>query len=163
MKLHMLILRGTARAMALFGRLRNWGRIQYYRSCGVSIGQSTYVCAKAYIDTHKPGKVTIGSNCYITRNVVILNHTDTRRGGPLGIWEKDIGKREFSDVSIGDNVFIGVNSVVMPGVTIGDNVIIGALTLVDKDVPEGKVAAGIPAKIIGHTESHVQGNKREDP
>lgn len=163
MKLYTLVFRGTMGALTILGRLRNWGRREYYRARGAFIGPSTYISPRAYIDTHRPGKVTIGRNCYITRNVVILCHTDTRCGGSLRIWEKDGGKREFSDVSIGNNVFIGVNSVVMPGVTIGDNAIIGALTLVDKDIPEGKVAVGIPASIVGDTESHILGNKKEDP
>lgn len=149
--------------LAILGRIRNWTRKQYYRARGVSIGPSTYISPKAYIDTHKPGKVKIGRNCYITRNVVILCHTDTRRGGPLEIWENKGGEREFSSVSIGDNVFIGVNSVIMPGVSIGDDVIIGALTLVDKNIPNRKVATGIPAKIIGETENHFLRKKRKKP
>jgi len=117
--------------------------------------EATYISPGAYIDSHKLGKVTIGDNCYITRNVVILCHTDTRKGGPLGIWKEEGGDREFGDVIIGNNVFIGVNSVVMPGVHIGENVIVGALSLVMEDIPEGKVAVGIPAQVIGDTKEHI--------
>ncbi|OVE76440.1 hypothetical protein BVX97_00970 [bacterium E08(2017)] len=126
---------------------------------GAGIGHGTYISPTAYIDTHKPGKVIIGQNCYITRNVVILCHSDTARGGPAGIWEANGGKRVHADVEIGDNVFIGVNSVVMPGVKIGNNAIVGALSLVVEDVPEGKVVAGIPAKVKGITEDHVRGQE----
>ncbi len=132
-------------------------KLLYYKANGAVIGKNTYISPQACIDVHRPGRIVIGDNCYITRNVVILCHTDTRRGGPLGIWEKEGGKRVFGDVIIGNNVFIGVNSVVMPGVKIGDNAIVGALSLVMKDVPEGKIVAGAPAKVVGDTMKHVRG------
>lgn len=132
-------------------------KIRYgiYKQRGVIIGKNTYISPKAYIDTHPPGKVTIGENCYITRNVVILNHSDTKKGGPLSLWKERGGKRLIGDVIIGKNVFIGVNSVIMPGVKIHDDVIIGALSLVNSDIPKGKIAAGIPAKVIGNTADHI--------
>jgi len=138
-----------------YAAVRDAIRKAYYRSNGIVIGEGTYISPRAYIDTHPPGRVVIGKNCYITRNVVILCHTDSRRGGPLGIWAERGGERDSGDVHIGDNVFIGVNSVVMPGVTIGDDAIVGALTLVDRDVAAGKVAVGIPARIVGESADHV--------
>jgi len=136
--------------------------LAYYSANGARIGKDTYLSPTTYIDVHRPGKVVIGDNCYITRNVVILCHTDTRKGGPLSIYEKAGGRREFGDVVIGDNVFIGVNSVVMPGVSIGSNAIIGALSLVTEDIPAGKVAVGVPAKVVGDTSDHISdsGHKR---
>jgi acetyltransferase-like isoleucine patch superfamily enzyme len=140
----------------VYKKIIDFFRRQHYLSNGATIGKSTFISPMAYIDVHRPGKVTIGENCYITRNVVILCHTDTRRGGPLGIWEAQGGKRVYGDVTIGNNVFIGVNSVILPGVTIGDNAIIGALSLVNTDVPAGKIAAGVPIKILGNTVDHVR-------
>ena len=55
---------------------------------------------------------------------------------------------ERAPVKIGNNVQIGTNSVILPGVTIGDNVIIGALTLVNKDIPSNCKAVGSPVKIL---------------
>ncbi len=135
-------------------------RLHYLRASGIEIGKDTFLSPKAYIDAHKPGKVKIGRNCYITRNVVILSHTDTKRGGPKNIWKELGGERVNKEVIIGDNVFIGVNSVILPGVKIGDNVIVGSLSLVNKDIPTGKIAAGVPAKIIGNTIDHVTGKDR---
>lgn len=119
-----------------------------YKKRGIQIGENVYISPKAYIDSHKGSKVKIGNNVYITRNVVILNHSDTHKGGPMNLWVEFGGRRICKDVTIGDNVFIGVNSVVMPGVTIGKNSIIGALSFVSTDVPEGAVFAGVPAKKI---------------
>lgn len=51
-------------------------------------------------------------------------------------------------INVGDNVWIGANVSVLPGVTIGSNTIIGAGSVVNKDIPEGVIAAGIPCKVI---------------
>lgn len=51
-------------------------------------------------------------------------------------------------INVGDNVWIGANVSVLPGVTIGTNTIIGAGSVVNKDIPEGVIAAGIPCKVI---------------
>jgi acetyltransferase-like isoleucine patch superfamily enzyme len=51
-------------------------------------------------------------------------------------------------ISVGNNVFIGLNSIVMPGVTIGNNCVIGAGSVVTRDIPDNSIAAGMPAKII---------------
>ena len=133
-------------------------KIKYYRAVGSQIGSNTYIAPNAYLDvSHKPGKIIIGDNCFITRNVIILSHTDTRIGGPLKIWEKDGGKRTYGTTKIGNNVFIGVNSVIMPGADIGDNSIIGALSFVNGKIPAGSIAVGNPAKVIGSTVNHVKG------
>lgn len=57
-------------------------------------------------------------------------------------------------VKIGNNVQIGANSVVLPGVTIGDNVIIGACSLVNKNIPSNSVAVGNPCKVIKKVYDH---------
>ena len=150
-----LLLRAVATVFGLYARARDGLRKAWYRANGIVIGEATYISPGAFLDTHKPGRIVIGRNCYVTRNVVVLCHTDTRKGGPQSAWAALGGAREFGDVTIGDNVFIGVNSVVMPGVTIGDDAIIGALTLVDRDIPAGKVAVGTPARLVGDTRDHV--------
>jgi maltose O-acetyltransferase len=116
----------------------------YRRIWKIKIGKHTYISPKAYIDHHKSYSVEIGDNCYITRDCIILDHTQEKQGGPLKLW----GEIEYGNVKIGNNVFIGVKSVIMPGVTIGDNVIIGAMALVTNDIPSNVVAVGQPAKVI---------------
>ena len=88
-------------------------------------------------------KVTIGDNCFMAPNVAIYTagHTiypDVRSA----MWE--YGKQ----VTIGDNVWIGGNTVICPGVNIGSNVIIGAGSVVTKDIPDWAVAAGNPCKVL---------------
>lgn len=88
-------------------------------------------------------KVKIGDNCMLAPNVAIYTaghpiHPDTRNTG----YEYGI------EVTIGDNVWIGGNSVICPGVHIGDNVVIGAGSVVTKDIPDWSVAAGNPCRVI---------------
>ena len=88
-------------------------------------------------------KVIIGDNCQLAPNVSIYTaghpvHPDTRNSG----YEYGI------QVTIGDNVWIGGNTVICPGVHIGDNVVIGAGSVVTKDIPDMVIAAGNPCKVI---------------
>jgi len=122
--------------------------VRRYKRKGVIIGENTFISRKVFIDTHSGASVTIGNNCYITRNTIILNHTDTHVGGPLGLYRKYGSDRISKNVVIGNNVFVGVGSVIMPGIKIGDNAIVGAMSLVNKDVPKNTVYAGVPAKYI---------------
>ena len=61
---------------------------------------------------------------------------------------------------MGDNVFIGAGTIVLPSVTIGDHVIIGAGSVVASDIPSDSVAAGVPAKVICSLEEYYQRNEQ---
>ncbi|MEE1007744.1 MAG: sugar O-acetyltransferase [Agathobacter sp.] len=89
------------------------------------------------------GKVIIGENVMIAPNVSLYTaghplHPDARNSG----YEYGIG------ITIGDNVWIGGNTVVNPGVHIGNNVVIGSGSVVTKDIPDNALAAGNPCKVI---------------
>ena len=89
------------------------------------------------------GKVKIGDNAQIAPNVSIYTaghpvHPDSRNSG----YEYGIA------ITIGDNVWIGGNTCILPGVTIGNNVVIGAGSVVTKDIPDNVIAAGNPCRII---------------
>lgn len=88
-------------------------------------------------------KVTIGDNCQLAPNVAIYTaghpvHPDSRNS----LYEYGIG------VTIGDNVWIGGNTVILPGVHIGSNTVIGAGSVVTKDIPDWVIAAGNPCRVI---------------
>ncbi|MBR6966381.1 MAG: sugar O-acetyltransferase [Clostridia bacterium] len=89
------------------------------------------------------GKVRIGKNAQIAPNVSIYTaghpvHPDTRNSG----YEYGIA------VTIGDDVWIGGNVVILPGVTIGDRAVIGAGSVVTGNIPANAIAAGNPCKVI---------------
>ena len=121
--------------------------IEYLRRLGIKIGDdcTIYVPSKTLIDEQYPWMITIGNHVRITEGVKILTHDyawavlKTETGAILGA---------SGTVKIGDNVFIGMNTVITRNVEIGNNVIIGAGSVVTKDVPEGAIVAGNPAKIV---------------
>lgn len=85
-------------------------------------------------------KIEIGNNCIISENVTIRdsdNHKILREG-----YEKS------KEIVINDNVWVGINATILKGVHIGKGSIIAAGSVVTEDIPEGCLAAGIPAKVI---------------
>lgn len=92
------------------------------------------------VDSLIPQMVEIGENFTSGPNSIILSHDAS-----LFV---HTGKYRVEKTVIGDNVFLGANATVLPGVTIGNNVIIGAGSVVTKDFEEGSVIAGNPAKFI---------------
>lgn len=123
------------------GRILRLFRNIYLRSVGVSIGKNTFISLGAKIDISGRGKISIGDRCEITHGCVILSHD-------AAVKRIDKNRRRCGPVQIGDNVFIGVNSIILHSVTIGENSVIGAGSVVTKDVPSDVVVAGNPAKII---------------
>ena len=65
----------------------------------------------------------------------------------------------ISPIKIGNNVHIGINSIIMPGITIGNNVIIGCGAIVTKDIPSNSVAAGVPCRVIRSLEEYIHNHK----
>lgn len=133
--------------------------INSLRNKGVAIGERTvfFDPASVIIDVQQPSLIEIGKDVQITHGVIILTHgydwsvLKHRYGDVLG---------SRSKVEIGDNVFIGMNSIILKGVTIGDNVIIGAGSIVNKDIPSNTVYAGAPAKYICSLDDYYK--KRKD-
>lgn len=115
-------------------------RLNYLRMLGVTIGTNTMISLGAKIDIHK-GKVIIGDNCLITHGTIILSHDGSLR-------LIDPGADRAGKVVIGNNVFVGVNAIILRNVTIGDNSVVAAGAVVTKDVPPASVVAGNPARVI---------------
>lgn len=111
----------------------------FNRLRGVSIGRRVWIGQGTILGQH-PFLLTIKDNVIISAGVKILTHDTsfTVVGG------KDLA----GEVMIGNNVQIGENAIILPGVNIGDNCVIGANAVVNKDVPSGNVAAGVPARVI---------------
>ena len=89
------------------------------------------------------GKVKIGDNAQIAPNVSIYT-----AGHPVHPDSRNSGYEYGIPITIGDNVWIGGNTCIMPGVTIGNNVVIGAGSVVTKDLPDDVIAVGNPCKIL---------------
>ncbi len=88
-------------------------------------------------------KVKIGDNCQLAPNVAIYT-----AGHPVHPEIRNTMYEYGIEVVIGDNVWIGGNSVICPGVHIGSNTVIGAGSIVTKDIPDWCIAAGNPCRVI---------------
>lgn len=109
--------------------------------CGAKIGKKTFIGANVYFDPLSIQNIEIGEKCFITQNVSILVHFfDTKR------------QFYFGKVQIGNNCFIGMNSLICKPIKIGNNCIIGAGSVITSDIPDGVFAGGVPCKIIKHIE-----------
>ncbi len=108
----------------------------------------------------EPYLVTIGNNVRITSGVKITTHDG-------GVWVlrhkypelKDVDK--FGRVRIGDNCHIGMGAIIMPGVTIGKDCIVGAGAIVTRDIPDGSIAVGVPARVVSTIEEYREKHGHE--
>jgi acetyltransferase-like isoleucine patch superfamily enzyme len=121
--------------------VKNW---LYRTLLGMKVGKQTSFALMAMPDVMFPEKISVGSNCIIGYNTTILTH------------EYLINEYRLGEVRIGDEVLIGANSTILPGVTIGDGAIVSAGTLVHKDVPAGAFVGGNPMRIIYTKEEREQ-------
>lgn len=133
--------------------------IKHLRSIGMKIGSDCiiYVPTKTLIDEQYPWMITIGDHVRITEGVKILTHDyawsvlKTEKGAILGA---------SGTVKIGDNVFIGMNTVITRNVEIGNNVIIGAGSVVTSNCDHNCVYAGVPAKRIMSIDEYYEKRER---
>lgn len=93
-------------------------------------------------------RVEIGDNCLISDRVFIADNNGHPTDPMQRLSRQKVSPDEIGPVKIGNNVWIGYQSVIMKGVTIGDNSIVGANSVVIKNVPPNTVVAGNPSKIL---------------
>ncbi|MGO5327412.1 acyltransferase [Oscillospiraceae bacterium LCP21S3_A1] len=92
------------------------------------------------IDLAHANLLTIGDNCTISDARILLHDASTVRG---------LGYSKVGRITIGNEVFVGADAIILPNVSIGNNVIIAAGAVVTKDVPNNSLVAGNPARVIG--------------
>ena len=130
--------------------------VEYARWVGVNIGKNPHFYGPTSWGT-EPWLITIGDNVHITGNCKFINHD----GGTL-IFRDQIPDLEISKpIVVGNNVYIGEETMILPGAHIGNNCVIGARSVVTKDIPDNSVAAGVPARVIKTTDQYLQKLKRE--
>ena len=107
---------------------------------GLIVGRNFNMMEDVIIDSAHAWHIQIGDDVTLAPRVHILAHDASTK---IHLNYTRIGK-----VSIGNRVFIGASSIILPGVRIGNDVIIGAGSVVSKDIPDGQVVTGNPAKFI---------------
>lgn len=120
-------------------------------SMGMKVGENFKRLNGVILDPSHCGLIEIGNNVTMAPNVHILCHDASTK--------QHLGYTKIGRVTIGDNVFIGAESVVLPNVTIGNDVIIGSNSTVTKNIPDGVVVAGSPAKVICTIEEYINKEK----
>jgi len=119
-----------------------WTSERYARFLGVQIGVGCDIQDVSF--GSEPYLIKIGDHVQITKGVKIFTH------GAGWVLRGKFPKIDFfGKVSIGNNVYIGNNSLILPGVTIGDNVIIAAGAVVTKSIGHNSIVGGNPARILG--------------
>lgn len=129
----------------------DYNSIEYLRSRGVEIGENVHLF-NTNIDFGHGFLVSIGNNVTLT-GVTVLAH-DASTQIPLGV--SKVGR-----VKIGNNVFVGHGSIILPGVSIGDNCVIGAGSVVSKDISSNSVAVGNPVRVVGSYADFVEKHKSQ--
>lgn len=121
-----------SRYMPFLG-VKNW---LYRTFLGMEVGDQTAVALMVMMDVMFPELISVGRNSIIGYNTTILAH------------EYLIDEYRLGRVTIGDEVMIGANSTLLPGITIGDGAVVAAGSLVNRDVPPGAFVGGNPIRVI---------------
>jgi acetyltransferase-like isoleucine patch superfamily enzyme len=128
-------------------QMKNWLYRTFLR---MKVGEQTSFGLMVMLDIMFPEKISIGRNTVIGYNTTILAH------------EYLIKEYRLGPVMIGDEVMIGANSTILPGVTIGDGAVVSAGTVVHKDVLPGTFVGGNPMRLI-YTKEELEKRRENDP
>jgi len=129
--------------------------VKHLRRHGVIIGKNVKFLSPRsnVVDLTRPYLISIGDNVRITHGVILLTH------GYDWFVLHNAYDRKFGSagkLDIGNNVFIGMNSILLKGITIGSNVVIAAGSIVTKDIPDNTVVAGNPARVISSLDDYLK-------
>lgn len=126
----------------------------------VSIGSGCFIQEHVYMRAGAGGFIRIGNDCAVNSFAKLFGHGGIEIGdrsqlGPACLittthhdYRRSDLKAEFRKVTIGKGVWVGANTLILPGITIGDECVIGAGSVVTRDIPEGSIAVGSPARVL---------------
>jgi acetyltransferase-like isoleucine patch superfamily enzyme len=133
------------------------GSIRLTRWMGVSVGNGCRIYTARF--GSEPWLIEIGDRVTVTAGVSFITHD-----GATWLARDARGRRyHYARIKIGSDVFVGLNSTIMPGVQIGNRVIVAAGSVVTRSVPDGVVVGGNPARIIGSYEEYMSRALAEQP
>lgn len=128
-----------------------WSLEKQARFAGVKIGEHNFIASRFW--SSEGYLIEVGSHCQITAGVKFYTH-----GGGQFIRNEHPDFDCFGKIKIGNYVYIGNNSLIMPGVEICDNVLVAAGSVVTKSIPSNVVVGGNPAKIICGKDEYIKRN-----
>lgn len=124
--------------------LNGW-RIFFYRLCGYKIGKNVFIGMRCYLDDLEPQMLTIEDDVIISYGVFMACHGRNQKHLPITI-------KKGAYIGMRANIISKNNNGKEEGIVIGENAVIGACTLVNKDIPAGATAVGVPCRIINKGE-----------
>lgn len=116
------------------------------RKYGMQIGKNCHIYTNR-IDVAHGFLIKIGDNVTISNARILAHDASTKMY---------LGYSRVGCVTIGNNVFIGADAVILPGIEIGNDVIIGAGTVVTKNIPDDSVVVGNPGHVIGSVKDYIK-------
>jgi len=134
-------------------RILNRSSLENHIQAGLTVGKNFHMMEEVTIDVSHCWHITIGDDVTLAPRVQIFAHDASTK--------KLLGYTRIGKVGIGNRVFVGAGSIILPGVTIGNDVVVGAGSIVTHDVPGGTVVGGNPAKIIWSTNEFLNNRKLE--
>lgn len=139
-----LMLKGIFKHVGINVNIRP--NIKFARGCNISVGDNSGIGDGCFLQDI--GEITIGRNVLMAPEAMVLTANHHIKRDEL-IMNQGI---EVGNVSIGDDVWIGIRAIILPGVSIGDGAVIAAGAVVTRDVEPYAIVAGMPAKKIGERE-----------
>lgn len=131
--------------------------VAFARRIGVTVGNGCRLINVNF--SSEPYLIRLGDHVSAT-----ATRFETHDGGIWVFRDKHPEVDIVRPINIGNNVFIGYGSIILPGVTIGDNVVIGAGSVVSRDIPSNCVAAGVPCRVLKPLDDYrINMIKRSDP
>jgi len=127
--------------------------VKELKKLGLTVGKNFDMLQGVFIDLGHTKYITIGDDVTLAPRVMIITHDASTA--------KFMNVTKFAKTTIGNKVFIGAGSKILPDVQIGNNVIIGAGSVVTKDIPSNVVCCGNPAKIITTLDNFLRKRKKE--
>ena len=137
---------------AVLNLFRGEPNIEKLKARGLVVGNNFKMLGGCIIDHSHCGLITIGDNVTFAPRVHVLAHDASTKNS--------LGFTRIALTHIGNDVFVGASSIIMPGVTVGDGSIFGAGSVVTKDVAPGTVVAGNPAREICTSLEYYQKQER---
>ena len=137
----------------LLAHLRGEQDIDKLIKRGLVVGKNFKCMGEVIIDPSHCWHIRIGDNVTLAPRVHILAHDAASK--------LFLNYTRVANVSIGNNVFVGAGSIVLPGVSVGDNVVIGAGSVVSKDIPDNVVAFGNPARVVKTIDEYLSSEREK--
>lgn len=140
----------------IIGR-RDKSLTKYYRYLGAKIGENCSFIGRNISLSSEPYLITIGNHVRVSFDVAFVTHD----GGTFVLREKQPNVSIYGKIIVGNNVFIGARSIIMPNVIIGDNCIVAAGSVVTRNVESGTIVGGVPARKIGTIDDYANKHTNE--